>query len=157
VRNRARRYGLEFHSEQWPNKDCRICLGQENDALGLPRLRINYYFTPKDTSSVVDAHNLFDLWLRENNLGYLDYRYDRSQLAEGVLEEANHGVHQIGTIRMAITPDEGCVDSSCKAFGTDNLYVAGTAVLPTSGQANPTFTAALLALRLADHLVQSQV
>jgi hypothetical protein len=152
VSNRARRYGLEFHSEQWPNPDCRIVLGQEKDALGLPRLRINYHFTDKDTRSIVKAHDLFDQWLRNEDLGRLDYRYDRAGLAQGVLEEANHGVHQIGTIRMAATSEAGVVDEDGKAFGTRNLYVAGTAILPTSGQANPTFTAALLAFRLADHL-----
>uniref|UniRef100_UPI00359FEFCE GMC oxidoreductase n=1 Tax=Achromobacter insuavis TaxID=1287735 RepID=UPI00359FEFCE len=33
-----------------------------------------------------------------------------------------------------------------------NLYIAGSAVFPTSGQANPTLTIVALALRLADHL-----
>jgi choline dehydrogenase-like flavoprotein len=33
-----------------------------------------------------------------------------------------------------------------------NLYVAGSAVFPTSGQANPTFAAVALAKRLASHL-----
>ena len=33
-----------------------------------------------------------------------------------------------------------------------NLFIAGSAVFPTSGQANPTLTIVALALRLADEL-----
>jgi choline dehydrogenase-like flavoprotein len=41
-----------------------------------------------------------------------------------------------------------------RAFGADNLYVASSAVLPTSGQANPTLTVMALALRLARRLAE---
>jgi choline dehydrogenase-like flavoprotein len=33
-----------------------------------------------------------------------------------------------------------------------NLYIAGSAVFPTSGSANPTLTIVALAIRLAEHL-----
>jgi choline dehydrogenase-like flavoprotein len=36
----------------------------------------------------------------------------------------------------------------------DNLFVAGSAVFPTSSQANPTLTLIALALRLGRHLSQ---
>ena len=44
------------------------------------------------------------------------------------------------------------VDADCRTFDVPNLHVVSTAVLPTSGQANPTLTAVQLGLRLADHL-----
>jgi choline dehydrogenase-like flavoprotein len=44
------------------------------------------------------------------------------------------------------------VDADCRAFDLANLYVISTAVLPTSGQANPTLTAVQLGLRLAAQL-----
>ena len=46
----------------------------------------------------------------------------------------------------------GVVDRDGKVFGVNNLYVAGSAVFPTSSQANPTLTIVAMALRLADHL-----
>ncbi len=46
------------------------------------------------------------------------------------------------------------VDSQCRLFGVQNGFVASGAVLPTSSQANPTFTIVALAIRLADHLKQ---
>jgi choline dehydrogenase-like flavoprotein len=36
--------------------------------------------------------------------------------------------------------------------GTDNLYVAGCAVMPTIGCGNPTLTMMALCIRLAEHL-----
>ena len=36
--------------------------------------------------------------------------------------------------------------------GLANLYIAGAAVYPTAGAANPTLTLVALSLRLSDHL-----
>ena len=62
------------------------------------------------------------------------------------------GMHHIGTTRMARDAGEGVVDADGRVFGTDDLYVAGSSVFPTSGYANPTLTLVALALRLAGHL-----
>ena len=65
---------------------------------------------------------------------------------------SRHGTHQIGTIRMGADRRSGVVDGVCQSFDVQNLHVASTAVLPTSGQANPTLTAVQLGLRLAARL-----
>jgi choline dehydrogenase-like flavoprotein len=44
------------------------------------------------------------------------------------------------------------VDTNCKVFGTDNLYVAGSSIFSTGGASNPTMPLLQFALRLADHL-----
>jgi choline dehydrogenase-like flavoprotein len=68
-----------------------------------------------------------------------------------ILGQAKHGAHQIGTIRMGTNRNDGVVDKNLRAFDSANLFVVSTAVLPTSGQANPTLTAIALAMRLAEH------
>jgi choline dehydrogenase-like flavoprotein len=60
--------------------------------------------------------------------------------------------HHAGTTRMAATPAEGVTDPDCRVFDTDNLYLAGGSVFPTSGYANPTLTMVALAIRLSDTL-----
>ena len=60
--------------------------------------------------------------------------------------------HHMGTTRMSIEPGEGVVDAECRVHGLDNLYIAGSSVFPTSGNANPTLTIIALAMRMADHL-----
>ena len=68
---------------------------------------------------------------------------------EGALET---GDHHMGALRMSAAPADGIVDIHSRLHSVDNLYIAGSAVFPTGGYANPTLTIVALALRLADHL-----
>ncbi|MGO9684473.1 MAG: GMC oxidoreductase [Beijerinckiaceae bacterium] len=54
---------------------------------------------------------------------------------------------------MGADAHTGVVDTNGEVWGTHGLFVAGTAIFPTSGFANPTLTAVALAFRLAEHLV----
>lgn len=153
LRNRARRYGLSYHAEHLPNPDSRVRLSSRTDALGLPRLHIDLRFSDADIQSVVRTHDLLAAWLKRNRLGEVEYRMPLDQRASAVREQAWHGTHQIGTARMAASRSEGIVDRDLSCFDAPNLYLASSAVFPTSGQANPTLTMAALAVRLARHLV----
>ncbi len=153
VHNRAGRYGLEFHSEQWPNPNSRLCLGPDRDRHGLARLAIDYFYDRRDLVSIIKAHELLEQWLRKGDAGHLDYRYPKDALEDGILNEVNHGAHQIGTIRMAASSAEGVVDADGRSFDLPNLQVLSTAILPTSGQANPTFMAAAVGLRAIDRVL----
>jgi len=62
------------------------------------------------------------------------------------------GCHHVGTARMSDTVTRGMVNTDCRLHDVDNVYVASSAVFPTSGYANPTITIVALALRLAEHL-----
>jgi hypothetical protein len=150
LKNPARRYGLEYHSEQLPEAESRLGLAEARDRLGQPRLRIDLRFSEADAASVLRAHTALEGWLGRNRLGRLAYyRADPAGRAAEVLENAKDGAHQVGTIRMGADPATAVVDGDCRAFGVPNLFVVSTAVLPTSGQANPTLTAVQLGLRLA--------
>jgi choline dehydrogenase-like flavoprotein len=71
------------------------------------------------------------------------------------LETMTDAAHQMGTTRMASQAEEGVVDTNCRVFGTDNLYVASSAVFPTGPSYSPTFTILALARRLGQHLLQT--
>lgn len=160
--NPARRYGLEYHAEHLPSPDSRLTLAPTADRTGLPRLIIDFRFGEADAMAVVRAHDALDRWLQRNGLGRLSYRQHTlpaaspgpscDDRASRVLAEARHGNHQIGTIRMGNDRRHAVVDAACTTFDVGNLHVVSTAVLPTSGQANPTLTAVQLGLRLAERL-----
>jgi choline dehydrogenase-like flavoprotein len=46
----------------------------------------------------------------------------------------------------------GVVDEKCAVFGLPNVFVASSAVFPTSSHANPTLTIVAMAVRLAARL-----
>jgi choline dehydrogenase-like flavoprotein len=60
--------------------------------------------------------------------------------------------HPTGTTRMGRDQARAVVDENCHVHGMRNLYVAGSAVFPTSSHANPTQMIVALAIRLADEL-----
>ena len=144
-------------AEQVPNRDSRITLAGEKDALGMPRARIDWRLSEQDRRTFAQMPDLLAAefgrlgigrvhkspWLDEDAL-YL-YRGDFSRILEP-------GRHHSGTTKMAHDPARGVVDADCQVFGVSNLSVAGSSVFPTIGSANPTLTIVALALRLADHL-----
>lgn len=150
VQPRNHRYSLDFHAEQEPNPDSRVTLGNEVDALGMRRLHIDWRYTPRDVATVQTALAALAEALAASGVGRFDY--DPAQVEAEMTRYGAYGGHHIGTARMGHDPRDSVVDADCRVHETRNLYVAGSAVFPTSGQANPTLTIVALALRLADHL-----
>lgn len=152
LRNRAGRYALHYHAEQEPNPESRITLTEETDRFGVPRAFIDFRYTEHDLGSVVNSHGLLDQELRTAGLGRLEYRYLDQDLIERVRLQAADGYHQNGATRMGADPRSSVVDSNLKVHGVENLHIASSSVFPTSGQANSTFPAVALGLRLAHRL-----
>jgi choline dehydrogenase-like flavoprotein len=144
------RFALEFHGEQAPNPESRLTLSQERDRLGMPRLRADWRLTPLDTDSLVRAYGVLARALEETGAGRLDY--DPDAVRAETIKAGAYGGHHLGGARMSADPARGVVDADCRVHGVDNLFVASSAVFPTSGQANPTLTILALTLRLADRL-----
>jgi len=63
------------------------------------------------------------------------------------------GQHHMGGAVMGTDPSESVTDTFGRVHDTDNLYISGPALFPTSGAVNPTFTLTALASRQADHLL----
>jgi choline dehydrogenase-like flavoprotein len=152
IPNKARRYALFYHSEQAPNLASTVSLTQARDASGLPRLKIDLRYSEIDAASVVAGHEIIDRNLRTAGIGRLEYHVPAEARAASVWGQMTDGYHQIGTIRMAADPKLGVVDADCRVHGTPNLFVASSAVFPTSSQANPTLSIAAFSARLAAHV-----
>jgi len=150
LRNRTNRFSLEMHGEQIPRADSRVTLTERTDALGLPRLRIDWRYSREDIESMGRTLDLIAQELERSGAGRLDY--DRATLEEDLLRFGAYGGHHIGTARMGSDPRTSVVDADCRVHSVDNLFVAGSAAFPTSSQANPTLTLIALALRLGQHL-----
>ncbi|HEY1720280.1 MAG TPA: GMC family oxidoreductase [Magnetospirillaceae bacterium] len=150
VKPRSNHLALEFHAEQQPQPDSRVRLTKEVDALGMPRLEVDWRYTALDIETVRVAYRLMKEEFARSGTATLSY--DEETLEAVAMQDGAYGGHHLGTARMSASPSNGVVDADCKVHGIDNLYIASGAVMPTSSQANPTLTIVALALRLADHL-----
>jgi choline dehydrogenase-like flavoprotein len=150
VKSTAGHYSLDFHAEQEPAASSRATLLNERDELGMPRLLVDWRYTPADVVTVREAVHLFATDIERSGIGRFEYDPDSIELE--MSRYGAYGGHHLGTARMGNDPRTSVVDANCRVHGLGNLYVAGGAVFPTSSQANPTLTIVALALRLAGHL-----
>jgi choline dehydrogenase-like flavoprotein len=150
VKSKANLYSLDFHAEQQPNPASRVTLGDDFDALGTPRLRIDWRYTGGDLDTVQRALALMAQDFQRLDLGRFDYSPQSVEFE--MTRYGAYGGHHIGTARMGTDAASSVVDPHGRVHGVDNLFVASAATFPTSSQANPTLTVVALALRLAQHL-----
>jgi len=148
--SREGKYPLDFNAEQTPNWHSRVYLGKERDRFGVPRLIVDWQMADDDIKSAVKAFAILKSSFEQSGVGTVNY--DPATFIDVVREAVPLGGHHIGTARMATDPKQGVVDGNCKVHGMNNLYIAGSAVFPTSGHANPTLTIVALAMRLAAHI-----
>ena len=150
---------VNLNWEQTPNEDSRITLDlrQVDPIFGQPVAHVDWRLNETDKRSARRAFEITFDYLRRRGAGRQEWITDLSGGAEdypfppaaGALET---GDHHIGALRMSDREDDGIVDANARLHNVDNLYIAGSAIFPTGGYANPTLTIVALALRLADHL-----
>jgi choline dehydrogenase-like flavoprotein len=152
LRNRSNRFSLEMHGEQAPRADSRVRLAEAVDALGMPRLHVDWRYSASDVDSLRRTLDLMAQGFEQSGTGHLSY--NAATLEKDLLRFGAYGGHHIGTARMGTDPRSSVVDANCRVHSVGNLYVAGSAAFPTSSQANPTLTLIALSLRLGSHLAQ---
>ena len=145
-------YHLLTRLEQAPNPESRVMLGTERDALGMPRVTLDWRLTDLERRSFRVIYEVVGRELGRAGAG-------RVQLLDWVRRDdgpwpsnLSGGWHHMGTTRMHEDPRNGVVDRNCRVHGLANLYVAGSSVYTTAGAANPTLTLVAMSLRLSDHL-----
>lgn len=143
------RYTLRVRLEHAPNPDSRITLTDETDALGMPRVALDFRFGPLETRTVAHVCDAFAQALGAADLGRMQVDFDP---ASDWQADVGWQYHHCGGTRMSADPGDGVVDTNCKVHGMDNLYVAGSSIFPTAGHANPTMNLLAFAIRLADHI-----
>ena len=143
---------LAIMSEQVPNPASRVTLGRQRDKFGRPLPRLDWRLSRQDVETLQAAQRILLNELEPLGFSVL---HDSVSHLDPRLPSGRHyggGYHHMGTARMHHSPRHGVVDPQSRVHGITNLFIAGSAVFPTSGYANPTMTILALALRLVDHL-----
>lgn len=138
--------------EQSPYLKSRISLSNRVDGMGIKRAKFDWQINDYDKKTIREAALGMAKSFNDAGLGTV-------RLADFILDPNldipfGHHSHHMGTTRMSDSPNYGVVDSNCKVFGIDNLYIAGSSVFSTGGACNPTMPIIQLSLRLAEHLAK---
>jgi len=141
---------IDLNIEQRPNPDSRLTLDTSLDALGQRSIKLDWRLTETDWHTATTALHTAAQEFGRINAGRVHIPLEGSTPNWPSLITSSN--HHMGGARMASDPKKGVVNADCRVHSTENLYVAGSAVFPTSGYANPTLTIVALALKLADHL-----
>lgn len=149
---------IVIRAEQAPNPDSRVKLSGERDAIGMPRVALDWRLSGIDVDSVAGLVGALDRESRRLGLGHVEpARWLADPGKRWVSDElvSAHpigGFHHMGTTRMAGDPRRGVTDGWGRVHGLPNLHIAGSSLFPTGGWANPTLTILALSLRTADRI-----
>lgn len=138
---------FRFDAEQSPERDNRVTLSRDRDRFGVPRLELRFRVSSSDRDSVVRSLRLIGDEFGRLGAGSVEASPEGDLLAE---LELGDGTHQMGVARMADNPRQGVVDRDCRVHDAQNLFLAGSAVFPTSGAMGPTLTIVALSVRIAE-------
>ncbi len=138
--------------EQLPNPESRVRLGDDLDPYGQRRVVFDWRVSEADNAAAGRTAGVLMQAFLEAKLGRLLPQLPEAAFAA---RPPKPHLHHMGTTRMHGDPRHGVVDRNCRVHGLENLYIAGSSVFPTSGNANPTYTIVALAIRLADHLKEA--
>ena len=141
---------IESMVGQRPSPDNRIRLGRGRNRCGKRRPTLQWSWSQPEVDSYWRSVELAREQFESSKAGTFTGARD---LGSGRVPRGGTGWHQMGGTRMAYDPAAGVVDPNCRHHQTENLFIAGSSVFPSSiGYANPTLTLVALALRLGDHL-----
>jgi choline dehydrogenase-like flavoprotein len=147
---KAERIDLYCLVEQLPDPESRITLSETQDALGMPRSKINWKISDREIHTIRRLSQVLCQELKRIGLSpptladWLDQENWQSHFTDRA--------HPIGTTRIADNPKEGVVNPNCQVHGVEGLFIAGSSVFPTTGHANPTLMIVAMSIRLADWL-----
>jgi choline dehydrogenase-like flavoprotein len=131
--------------EDLPEEHNRVELDlASTDSDGLPGARVSYRMSENSRQMMAFMAERAEESLREAGASTI----------ETVLGIPNG--HLMGTARMGDDPTSSVVDRFGMAHDVPNLGVVDGSVFVTAGSANPTTTIAALALRTAEHLVETR-
>jgi choline dehydrogenase-like flavoprotein len=146
--NFGRRLSVAFMANQVPQRGNRIDLHPRvTDKWGRPVAYIEKTWHSHDRALMEvlaeQCHQILALAGNTTDISFGSVEYSVVRIAN----------HVLGGARFGTDPADSVLDSDCRAWNFDNLYVTDGGFMPTSGGANPTLTIQANAFRVGDILL----
>ena len=146
---------LRVSTEQPARTESRITLAvNEPDRFGIPRPVVNWVRGREELANLRSFTFAVKSWLEGEGVGQLEIDPRLAVNDTSFFDAADEGLHHAGTTRMGASMFDGVVDPQLRVHDVKGLSVCGASVFPSSGYANPTLTAMVLAVRLSNRLVK---
>ena len=71
--------------------------------------------------------------------------------------QVGNTTHQCGTLCFGTDPARSVLDPLCRSHDVENLFVVDASFFPSSAAVNPGLTIAAQALRVADHILDTEL
>lgn len=153
---------LNLQTQQITNFDSQINIDKnQKDNYNRPKVILDWKIDGREFLKIKEFCLEVKSYFSEN--GYGDLQIEKwlenveDMRKEDLLTHVSDTYHQAGGAIMSSSAENGVVDKNLKVHGTENLFVCGACVMPTSSYANTALTALALSLRLSDHLTEKLV
>jgi choline dehydrogenase-like flavoprotein len=135
-------------------------------ARGVDWLAMSEDLPTRENRVTVESDGRIRLQYRANNLGphrmlVRETKRILRRLGFWVVMTHSHGstntTHQCGTLCFGTDPRDSVLDTYCRTHDIDNLFVVDASFFPSSAAVNPGLTIAAQALRVADHIKETDL
>ncbi len=137
------------NAEQRPDPQSRITLSDQTDALGMPLSRIDWRMDDLEFATIETMFELVQTELAAAGLPVPEM-HASLRTADDWRTHVVDTAHHSCCVRMGSDPATSVTDEWGHVRGVDGLFVAGSALFPTVGTANPTLMLTGVAMRVAD-------
>jgi hypothetical protein len=145
---------FHVHAEQIANKLSCLTLNQSQASIGgMYPINVNWHCDGKELELIKKFALDSDIYLQDKGIGKLNIHPELLNLNPSFLHYLGDTSHQSGGMVMSENDSVGVVNKDCKVWGTDNVWVAGSSVFPSSSYANITLTALALSARIAENIM----
>jgi choline dehydrogenase-like flavoprotein len=127
-----------------------------SDSNGMPKVILNWKIDGREFKRINLFCDQIVKFISDNNYGEVVFEpwYEKEiKLSNNEwMKSITDTYHIAGGTIMSTDSSNGVVDENLKLHQTNNIFIAGPAVLPTSSYANTGLTALALVVRLSEHL-----
>ena len=137
--------------EHLPRYENHVALDHNRvDAWGIPTLRVSCTYGENERLMSKDA--------QIEIAGMLEAGGCKDVARDGWNESVpGFAIHEVGTARMGDRPGNSVLNKYCQAWEASNLFVVDASFFPSSAAVNPGLTIAAQALRVADHIKETEL
>ncbi|WP_224724442.1 GMC oxidoreductase [Paenibacillus vietnamensis] len=121
------------------------------DEYGVPQIAVSFSYSPRDLAII---ERIKAEMPRIANAAGISLTGKGAQPDLCVLPPGAD-FHEFGTLRMGDDPNTSATNRYGQVHGVPGLFAAGNSVLPSIGASNPTLSAAAMAIRTADYIVNT--